>query len=420
MSQRYVLALWAVLALTVLVRLGYLLLVPENSAALPSPVDGVGYRKIAMNLISGHGFSLRPDNPTAWREPGYPAFLGIVYLLFGQSTLALGIVQALMQVLTVLGVWWLGRKMYGDRPGLLAALLSAVSPSLVRITGFLLSEALFIPLLVLAVFALVRAADAPAPRRLILAGVALGAAALVRELTLGMGMLLASAWWLTFRRTKPRVLASAAAVCLVMFLMVAPWLVRNYVTFGRLLPLHANVGKSLYLAFHPAFDPYSSVPTPYPLDFVAHLDTNDGAQALIFDDMLKRAGLKNMAEHPGLVLRRVMYNIVSVWSPMPETVGAALGSLPLYYALKTYHAAVLVLALVGVFAVSRVPWKWAVVVTAVGYPTASALLGTEHRYVVPAMPFLLLLVTGGLLAVWHRLCSARGRTAPAALGQASE
>jgi hypothetical protein len=62
--------------------------------------DPADYHQIAASLADGHGYVNAAGNPTAWRPPGYPAFLSLIYRISGPSVLAATLVQSLVGALT--------------------------------------------------------------------------------------------------------------------------------------------------------------------------------------------------------------------------------------------------------------------------------------------------------------------------------
>ena len=63
--------------------------------AAPPSKDALQYHKIAMHLLSGHGFEV-VGIPTGYRSPAYPVFLALIYAVFGQDYQISYIVQAFL------------------------------------------------------------------------------------------------------------------------------------------------------------------------------------------------------------------------------------------------------------------------------------------------------------------------------------
>ena len=68
------------------------------------------YDEIAINLIEGKGFSYNGVDPTVCRAPAYPAYLAILFLVFGHEPepfLILRIFDIFLDSLIALFVLWI-------------------------------------------------------------------------------------------------------------------------------------------------------------------------------------------------------------------------------------------------------------------------------------------------------------------------
>jgi len=91
----------AIALLAILLRLAAIVLLDTLDA--PPQYDGLEYDLLARNLLAGAGYTL-DGLPTAHRTPVYPAFLALVYALFGHAYAAVRIAQAILGGITaVLG-----------------------------------------------------------------------------------------------------------------------------------------------------------------------------------------------------------------------------------------------------------------------------------------------------------------------------
>jgi 4-amino-4-deoxy-L-arabinose transferase-like glycosyltransferase len=134
----------------------------------------------------------------------------------------------------------LGRRLGGDRLGLVAAAIAAVYPVLVTADASLMSETFYGLFVVLALLLAYRLIDRPHPRRALALGAVIGLAALTR----GEGLLLLPllaiplAWRGGRAGRAPRV----AAACIGVVVVVAPWTARNYLEVDRFVPISTNEG----------------------------------------------------------------------------------------------------------------------------------------------------------------------------------
>jgi 4-amino-4-deoxy-L-arabinose transferase-like glycosyltransferase len=164
-----------------------------------------------------------------WWPPVYPFLLGATYALFGVDHRIVVFAQVALGTLLCWLVYRLGRRWAGERVGLIAALLVAVSPTYVFATNLLASENLFTLLLVLA---LLLATDPHAGRgRLAGAGIFFGLAALTRAIGLFVPFVVGA--WLCSRANERRAVGARVAWLLIpCVLTIAPWTLRNTIVVG--------------------------------------------------------------------------------------------------------------------------------------------------------------------------------------------
>ena len=263
----------------------------------------------------------------ALRTPGYPLFLALCRLLFGDRTLAVRLVQA---GLGTLGVWLVSRltaRVAPDRAGrcgwptpLVAAALAAFDPYVVATSALILSEAVFVPLMLASLWGLAAlwpgVDEASPPRRArskaLLTGVASGAAVLVRPSWALAVPALLLAWVVASGRGRRAAAARCSAlVVLGAALAMAPWWARNARVFGRFVPTTLWMGASLYDGLRPGATGASDMrfladPDLRPLDEQAQ------------DAELRRRAWAFVRAHPGRALELAAIKLARFWSPWPN------------------------------------------------------------------------------------------------------
>jgi 4-amino-4-deoxy-L-arabinose transferase-like glycosyltransferase len=215
-------------------------------ARAPVGIGGdAGYYHSAANLIAqGHFLDRRILGgvyPTAEHPPLYPLVLAVVAWSGGTALLAQRIASCVIGVGVVLAVALLGRRVAGPRAGWLAGGLAAVFPPLVTADGLVMSEPLFALLVALAVLSALGLLARPTRARAAGLGVLVALATLTRGEGLALLVLLA---WPAAVLASPRDRAwRLAAVTLACVVVLAPWVIRNAVAFGR--PLIATDSNTL-------------------------------------------------------------------------------------------------------------------------------------------------------------------------------
>jgi hypothetical protein len=203
---------------------------PDSAARLVG--DEPSYDSTARELLRGDGYNW------AGRTPLYPAFLALVFWCGGGSYVPVTYVQAVIGVAAIPLAFAIGRQLAGSAAGLIAACLTAISPVLIQHSLRLMSEAIYVPFVLLVVLLLMRAFGSTSARRWVLAGVMLGLSNLIRPTLLMLPPVVAVAVLVAFgwrRGLWAGVIFTAAAT-----LTITPWIVRNYVKHGAIFPLQTS------------------------------------------------------------------------------------------------------------------------------------------------------------------------------------
>jgi 4-amino-4-deoxy-L-arabinose transferase-like glycosyltransferase len=219
--------------------------------------DARAYARIATAISEGEGFTQGPQTqrlhlqPASNYTPGLPLLVAGVYeVRGGPNEMAARILLALLSSLAIPLAFFLGKRLGGPLAGSLAAIPVTIYPALLEYSGMLMTEPLGTTLLAATILAFLRAWEGPRRWPWALAGLLLGAMAMLRpEYLLLLAVLPAIALLrlgrenggLTWSRVAPVALTVGCA-CLV----VLPWTVRNFVVLDRFVPLSTGGGQVLY------------------------------------------------------------------------------------------------------------------------------------------------------------------------------
>ncbi len=227
-------------------------------ATLPLRGDSIGYNAYAIHLLDD-GRYIDGSGEKASRMPGYPFFLAAIYSLSGRSARPVQIAQCLLGALTcVFIVVLLENVLPGPWP-LIAGLLAAGYFDLVAPCRFILSENLYQLFLAASFAGLYRLNWKPWLRAAIF-GAGIGAAYLVRPEVLVPG-LAALALTPLIKELKFDWSKSLAAGIIIIAVM-APWIARNRIIFGRWIPSSTMGGFTLYSGLALPLESLGLLPKP--------------------------------------------------------------------------------------------------------------------------------------------------------------
>jgi len=211
--------------------------------------DSFFYGDIAKNWLQHGIYGLTgPDeiSPTYTRLPGYPAFLALIFAIFGMEHYRTALV---VQVFFDLGTCFfcadIARRLFGESVAKIAFMLAALCPFLANYSAAALTETLEILFTAAALDFALAALQKAELRLWAICGACCGAAILLRPD--GALLLIAITAYLTwkavFRKKTPTALPpkyflqAALLVALVAVLPLVPWTLRNWRTFHRFQPL---------------------------------------------------------------------------------------------------------------------------------------------------------------------------------------
>jgi 4-amino-4-deoxy-L-arabinose transferase-like glycosyltransferase len=247
-------------------------------------------------------------HPTAWKAPGYPAWVGFWYSILGSSHVRVELVQALLAPLTVGLTWLLARRLFTPRVALAAACVVAVFPLAWEFYGLLYPEALAIPLTVLLL--LLFLGRDPTPALAAGVGALLGLGMLVRPTSVFLGAGVAAAWIVAAGWRRGAAMTALSALCAI--LVIVPWTVRNAIEADGFIPISVQDG-----ALAGTFNPTSANDPVYPYawrpDAPIELALARGEPLgdAELRSKLQSAGWDYISEHPDSVPKAFFWNGLS-------------------------------------------------------------------------------------------------------------
>jgi 4-amino-4-deoxy-L-arabinose transferase-like glycosyltransferase len=254
-------ALLLILAVGFLLRLVWAIYAARQPQGLHDPLL---YRFLSDAVAHGHGYSYPPpfNGPgigyaaTAYYPPGYPLLLGAIEWVTVHTFVPEGLTAIVVIVnlaagtAAILFVYGIARRLADERTGLVAAAIVAVWPNLILHTAVSLSETLFIALMLLSIWLVVRVPrEGHAWAKVAGAGAALGLATLVRPVSLPLLVAFALAWLIAGVRWQTTMVRTGI-LALTCVAVLVPWIVRNAVVV-RYPVLSTNTGDNLCMSRQP-------------------------------------------------------------------------------------------------------------------------------------------------------------------------
>ncbi|MCM8772861.1 MAG: glycosyltransferase family 39 protein [Candidatus Omnitrophica bacterium] len=246
MKKTYEKYLFLIFLWALVLRIGFILTLNNNV-----DVWGDWWDELGWKIASGQGYWVNnpyfPDGPRfyAWRSPGFPLFLAIIYKIFGHNYFAAKIGLAILSSLTCILIYFLGITLIDKRTGLLSALLFSIYPPSIFWTGYLAPVTLEIFLMCGFTFFLMLGEKNSNIFYYFISGIFLGFGILTRSLFLIL-LIFLFIYFILFYREK--FLKNYLLITIPCLLVISPWGIRNYKIFKKFLITSTEGGIVCYIA----------------------------------------------------------------------------------------------------------------------------------------------------------------------------
>lgn len=411
--------------------------------------DQDGYRRLGAVLAETGRFTRFPDAPQfvpeVIRTPIYPAFVALIYRVFGVHQIPVALAQTGLFVLICLVVYGIARRVSGERVAIAAAALTALYPPIPYFGALVMTEVWTTLLFTVSMWVAIRALQDRSRGAFALLGVLLALTTLSRPVFVLFPLALAAlgiALWGTRARARPT--PGRWAIMLAVFaIAMLPWLAYNYETLGRFtLSPAGGIGRGLWEGSwqatwsgrlqneltHLADDAPDRAALDRQVDRVAErerqpaepmldyvhqwqdirriwaepVDPYERAMARVkADQEYLRVAIDNIRRDPlPHLVKRLARGVFVLWAGEIPFRYSQINQLPpiLIYACWTVQAVLFALAMYGVYALARSGWpaEACLLAAPIVYITAVHVpLLKEARQSLPAQPIVLLLAAIG-------------------------
>ena len=209
--------------------------------------DDVKYIRSA-NLLSSTGNLTYKDttSPTVFIMPGLPYVLSFFMRIFGiwEGVAAFRVFQAILQTASLLLVFFIGRKVFNSKVGLLAVLLNALYIPEIWASNIILTEAIFKFLFLLLIYICIYAVEEKKLGYYIGGGIVWGLSALFRPPVVLFPIVILLMW--IKNKYKISEIIKYTLIASAIFVMVlSPWWIRNYKLFDKFIPFTMSTGNPM-------------------------------------------------------------------------------------------------------------------------------------------------------------------------------
>ena len=380
----------------------------------PTPKAGINadyeYGIIARAIADGIGYSMsiaKPDNshisqsiinywPTANQTPFFPYFLSFFYS-FSEGPIAfflIRIIHAVFSALTCIIMYLITLRLIHYKGAFVLGILCSFYPLFVSIMVRIVPETFFTFWISLTILFLFFLKDDPSLRNIAITGLLMGITLLNSNVITPFLPFIGIWLFLNLKGVLHNKLLKICLVFSIAILVIAPWLVRNYLVFNKFPLLKSTAGLNLWLGNNPSSsgtffskggeDLFDVITKKFPEGFKLSEVEQDAIFYREAIDYIKA----NPFNYLKLVIKRFYY---FWWFPPDEF---ATGSTTSYKKLMTVpYTVILILCIMGIFNIMRENWRGCLLIIALmlSISLMYSLFVVGHlRYRVPVEPYVLL------------------------------
>lgn len=358
---------------------------------------------IASSIAQGKGFTnpfpRAETGPSAWVAPPFPYLLAAIFRIAGTQTEAaahLGLfVQWLIYGASLGLLYQIVHRTFSDTSARCAVLIWLFNPTRIGLTSKLLSEVcITIVAILLAIYALIRFQQNSTQRAASLAGLAMGFAVVCLPTIVVAFPFYIYAFYRVAKNHMTLKWFSPAAVCALCIVVLTPWMVRNYVVFGKFVFVKSNFGQVLFASNNERVSPWESY---------TYVDVTEKALLqqmgeIAYNRYSLLRGLAWIATHKYEYALRCLKRIPAFWLENPATGIKSRVWL-------TYQVLLLMSAVIGLWGHwRRTPVTAFCFVMLLAVPSVYYLTGVPdgHRLRLPSDPLLAIFASGVLAKFLRR------------------
>lgn len=360
-------ALWLILGLALILRVALAYQWHQQNLGADTLFrfgDSHSYWTLAENLAAGKPYQYGSENASIFRAPLLPLYLTPFTMLGSpeQGVLAARMIGCFIGVFAVYVITKLARRLGGDCAGIAAGVVAAFSPAAAGMSFMILSEMLFIPLMLLHLVCWQNAYAAQDRSRQLrdsaLGGLCAGLAVLARPSWL-LFIPFSSLLGLLIGKQRSKHVLIGFVSLVTLSITMCPWWVRNYQITGRFVPTTLQVGPSLYDGLHEGATGASDEGMNFMSEIYQKQVELDRTASLPLESTLEyrlnqlatREAVSWARSNPSQVLQLALAKFQKTWGLWPD--GGQTGSPAIRLALTVGCFSTLLLATVGMVAIFR-------------------------------------------------------------------
>ncbi len=368
------------------------------------------YNNMAKNILAGNGFMIEAGEDTFIAKPPiYAIFLAGVYYIFGFQHITLVLAQILINSCTSVLLYLLIKRIFSSNVGLIAAIVYAFYPFtayyIVRatpVTFFTFST-------IILIFAMYRLYNAPNRFNAFIAGCMIGVLTLIKFSFQGFIFFFILGALIIFLLDSKKEIEKHLYLSLIIlagfFIILSPWLVRNYVGLGVFPAIGSGGGYTFWLGNNVRFDGKDSTQLSS-AEEVAEFQKEEseikgneyGGLGLRNEDKFYHAAFKSFIRFPKETAILMFKKIFRLWFWV-----YSIKMQRYQWLITSLQLSIILPALLGMFFSLKNRVKiWPIILILFYFQIIYTLFAPTIRYSLPLMPVVIGFAVYGVSEAYHK------------------
>ena len=190
--------------------------------------DSLGYHNLALCIKNNFTFC-----GDAFRTPGYPFFISIIYFISGNYVSHVLLVQIFLNLISIVLLYKIGKELFSEKAGFIAAVLFSMDLHHIIFIYYILTETIYTTIFLLALFFFIKAIKTNQLKFFLFTGILYGISALVRPISQFYIFCVFAFTLLYYLKTWKKGIRFSFILLIGYFVAIAPWCARNYNEYGH-------------------------------------------------------------------------------------------------------------------------------------------------------------------------------------------
>ena len=288
-------------------------------------IDARTYHELALQLLNQSWLAPLPVNEAHctpyFQPPLYQTFLALIYLFSGKSVMAAILVQCVLGSISCALAYFIGRRLFSHRVGLLAGIAMALTASQIYYDGRLLPPALITILNLSVILLALKQLDRPVTWRWPVIGLLTGLSAIARpDVLLFLPVLLA---WMWIQRADLLPKGAKTWICVVLVTAMIPVMLvalRNRTVGRDSVLISWNGGVNFLIGNNPSMEKTVAILPGIQWEKLINepMARTGSTRPSVWDRYYYRMTLGMMADNKRATIRNFIHKFLWVWRG-PET-----------------------------------------------------------------------------------------------------